>query len=245
MNFIVGAGVLDLPSIMAVSDKFATLLTPADYAFSIWSLIYVLLIIFAVYQARDLFRPNRENTLPQAAGPLFVISSVGNGLWAYVFVNELVLLSVVILLAMTVSLYLLLAKLRIALDDAPGQEIAFVWWPLMLYTGWVSVAGVVNSASWLDSVGVVLSPLLASAVLLVLAAGLFALLIRRNVRELVLASAWGIAAIGVQQLQPGGERMVAAMALAAASVLVGAAIIHAVRNHKQTPVYRAYQKLRR
>lgn len=133
--------------------------------------------------------------------------------------------------------------LRIALDDAPGKEIAFVWWPLLLYTGWVSVAGVVNSASWLDSVGVVLSPLLASAVLLVLAAGLFALLIRRNVRELVLASAWGIAAIGVQQLQPGGERMVAAMALAAASVLVGAAIIHAVRNHKQTPVYRACQKM--
>lgn len=245
MNFIVGARVLDLPSIATISDKFATLLTPAGYAFSIWSLIYVLLIIFAVYQARDLFRPNMQNTLPQAAGPLFVISSIGNGLWTYVFVKELVLLSVVILLAMVVSLYLLLAKLRIALDDAPGKKIAFVWWPLMLYTGWVSVACVVNIASWLDSVGVVLSPLLASAVLLVISVTLFVLLIWRNVRELVLASAWGIAAIGVQHLQPGGERMVAAMALAAASVLVGAAIIHGFRNRKQTPFYGSYKSLLR
>lgn len=133
--------------------------------------------------------------------------------------------------------------LRIALDDAPSKEIALVWWPLLPYTGWMSVASVVNIASWMDSVDVTLSPLGACVIILLLAAGLFLLLLLRNARELVLASAWGIAAIGVQQLQPGGEPIAVAMAFAAASVLVAAAIIHGFRNRKQTPVLSCLQKL--
>ena len=53
------AQVLDLPSVAVISEKYATLLTPAGYAFSIWSLIYVLLVVSVVYQARDVFRPNK------------------------------------------------------------------------------------------------------------------------------------------------------------------------------------------
>src|SRR5688572_22486589 len=34
----------------AISDKYPTMLTPAGYAFSIWSLIYLGIIAFSIYQ---------------------------------------------------------------------------------------------------------------------------------------------------------------------------------------------------
>ena len=161
-NFLVGAQILDVAAINEVSDKYATFLTPATYAFSIWSVVYVLLTVFVVYQARDIFKPQKENDLPEKVGPYFIIASVCNGLWTYVFVSDLIGLSVVLLVVLTASLYILLAKLRIATYDARPMTIACVWWPLMLYTGWVTIATVVNIASWLQSISVELSALAAS-----------------------------------------------------------------------------------
>jgi len=231
-NFLVGAQVLDLPAINEISDKYATLLTPAGYAFSIWSLIYVLLIIFVVYQMRDIFKHRKENTLPQIIGPWFIIASICNGLWTYVFVNELVWLSVGLLLLLTGSLYVLLWRLKIAVDNPPFKTIFCVWWPLMLYTGWVTVASVVNIASWLESLQITLVPLAANIVLIGLGVLLLILLMKRNVRELLLACIWGIAAIGVQQIQTAGNPSVSITAFTVASALFIAVVVHAVSQRK-------------
>lgn len=231
-NFIVGAQVLDLPSISAISSEYVTYLTPAGYAFSIWSFIYVLLIAFVVYQARDILKPRSENKLPGLVGPYFIIASIANGLWTYVFVNEFTGLSVLILLLLTASLYMLLSRLRIALDDKPLKEVAFVWWPLMIYAGWVTVASVVNVASWLDSVGVVITPIMASLALILLAACLMALLFTRHVRELVLACIWGVVAIGVEQLQQEGSQTVWVSAFVVSGALLVCVLIHAYKQRK-------------
>lgn len=231
-NFLVGAQILNLPAIGEISDKYATLLTPAGYAFSIWPLIYVLLIVFVVYQTRDIVKPSKENNLPQQIGPWFIIASICNGLWTYVFVNELVGLSVAILLLLTVSLYSLLWRLKIAVDNPSLKAIVCVWWPLMIYAGWVTVASVVNIASWLESIQITLAPLFANLVLIGLGAILLTLLIKRSVRELLLACIWGIAAIGVQQVQSLGNQSVSITAFSVASLLFIAVVIHAYVNRQ-------------
>ena len=124
MNFLVGTQALNVPSIGGMSDKYATLLTPASYAFSIWSLIYLLLISFVIYQARDLIKPRATNNLPQKIGPWFIIASICNGLWTYIFVSELVGLSVVMLLTLTLALYILLWRLNIANFVASQSVVA-------------------------------------------------------------------------------------------------------------------------
>lgn len=229
-NFVVGAQLLSLPSISEISDKYATYLTPAGYAFSIWSLIYVLLVVLAVYQARDLFKPRRDNTLPQQMGPWFIIANVCNGLWTYIFVNDLVALSVAVLVVLTVSLFVLLWKLKIALKNPPLSVIACVWWPLMIYTGWVTVASVVNIASWLASMGVSVTPELASVVLVSLGVALLTLLIYRNLREVLLACIWGIVAIGVNQVMIDGNGSVAITAFTISGMLLVAVVGHALMN---------------
>ena len=233
LNFLTGAQILDLPDINEISDKYATLLTPASYAFSIWSLVYLLIIVFVVYQARDIIKPSKKNDLPLKMGPFFVIANICNGIWTYTFAKEHVGFSVFVLLLLTMSLYILLYKLKIAIYDAPKSTIAFIWWPLLIYTGWVSIAAVVNIASWLASLGVAITPVIACSVLVVLTLVLLGLLISRNVRELVFASAWGIAAIGVQQMS--GSQTVASTAFALSSVLVVAALMHAFSNRRTNP----------
>lgn len=234
-NFVVGTQLLGLPGINEISDKYQTLLTPAGYAFSIWSLIYLLLVVFAVYQARDIVKPRNDNDLPQEIGPFFMIANICNGLWTYIFVTEWVGLSVIVLLILTASLYILLWRLRIAVYDAPRVTIACVWWPLLIYTGWVTVASVVNASSWLQSMGVTFSAVAACVVLVALAAALIALLVRRNVRELVLASSWGIVAVGVQQLQSSGSNIVATAAFVVGAILLLAAAAHGYRNGHSNP----------
>lgn len=226
-NFLVGAQILDVPAIGEISSKYATVLTPATYAFSIWSLIYLLLVAFVVYQARDIFKSKSANKLPEQVGPWFVIASICNGLWTYVFVSEMIGLSVLLLLLLTVSLFIILARLDIATANPPLKTIAFVWWPLMIYAGWVTVASVVNIASWLEYLQFSVTPLFAHVVLVALGAILITLLIMRNLRELLLACIWGIIAIGVEQVNSVGVT-----AFTVAGILAVAVVVHAYLNRR-------------
>lgn len=235
-NFLVGAQVLDVPAISDVSDKYATLLTPAAYAFSIWSLIYALLVVFAVYQARDILHKSTSNMLPNKIGLLFIVSSLCNGLWTYVFVREWVLLSVIVLLVLTVCLYAIIWRARIGTGKAKKAEIICVWWPIQIYTGWVTVASVVNIASWLRYEGYTMPAWICSVVLIALGATLLWLLRKQNLRELLLASSWGIAAVGAEQaVAHHGNGLVMWTAFCVAAVLVGASMYQARSSKAALP----------
>lgn len=230
-NFIVSTRVIDVPPINQVSDLYATALTPATYAFGIWSLIYALLVAFVIYQARDLFHPNPDNKLPAATGPYFTLASILNGVWTYLFVKDFIGLSVVVLLVLTAALYTVIFKLGIAVAAAPAKQKFLAWWPLLLYTGWVTVATVVNIASWLASRGVTFGPVTASVVVAILCAALMMILVRRRAYALALSSGWGIIAIGVRQQQLGGSSLLMLTALTAGAVLIlGAGVLAIVKR---------------
>ena len=50
-NWIAASGFLGGIATGTVSDKYQTRITPADYAFAIWGLIYFGMIVFSIYQA--------------------------------------------------------------------------------------------------------------------------------------------------------------------------------------------------
>lgn len=227
-NFLTGAQILDLPPIGEVSDRYATHLTPAGYAFSIWTLIYLLLIVFAVYQARDLRDPRDDNDLPQLLGPLFIVASICNGLWTYVFVKEWIGLSVAVLLTLTATLYAALWRLGVGTTRPSPKDFLMVWLPLMLYTGWVTAASIVNIATYLDSKDVTVSPLASIVVIAALTVALLVLLFKRNLRELLISCAWALVAVGVRQIQLSQSTSVAIVALVCAGIAILAMLFHAI-----------------
>lgn len=58
-----------------ISDRFEVYFVPAGYVFSIWGLIYLALVAFAIYQALP---AQRENPRLRRVGYLFVLSCAAN-----------------------------------------------------------------------------------------------------------------------------------------------------------------------
>lgn len=60
VNYAANALPLNNLSTEKVSNLYPNLFTSAGFTFSVWGLIYVLLLAFCVYQARDLFSARKQ-----------------------------------------------------------------------------------------------------------------------------------------------------------------------------------------
>jgi benzodiazapine receptor len=130
-----------------ISDRFQVYFVPAGYVFSIWGLIYLGLILFAVYQALP---GQRDNPRLSRIGYLFALSCVANIAWLFLWHYEqfpLTLVAMLLLLALLMAIYVRLGIGRVA---APTSERWFVHLPFSIYLGWVTVATIANVTSVLD-----------------------------------------------------------------------------------------------
>lgn len=218
-----------------ISQKYQTLITPAGYAFSIWGLIYLLLLLFVGYQWYLYFRKPDAPALKQT-GFWLVAANSFNMLWVVVWNQEWLGLSVVVILGLLVSLSILSYRLKLEIWDAPLAIIAFVWWPICLYLGWVILATTVNISAFLFSLGwSPMYPEIWAILVLGVAALIYLFLIRtRNLREAAMVGVWGISAIAYRQWEQ--IPMVAWVALGVAFVLFVAASLHAYRNRATSPI---------
>lgn len=178
-----------------ISDKYPTVITPAGYAFSIWSLIYVGLIAFGIYQMlpRNLVRFRNVRSL-------YVITCVLNCSWIYFWHREQIGVCIGLIFALLISLVVMLVQFR--KTEAGGGAI-FTKGVFGLYAGWVTAATLVNFAILIKSVDGISSPgswNLVGAAFLVVAAAM-AVLVRFQLKNYVypLAIAWAATAIAVKQ----------------------------------------------
>jgi benzodiazapine receptor len=128
-----------------ISDSFEVFFVPAGYVFSIWGLIYIGLIAFAVFQALP---SQRENPRLRRIGNIFLLSSVANIAWLFFwhyFWNKalfpLTLVDMLVLLGTLIAIYLRLGTGR---SEAPLGERLAVRLPFSIYLGWITVATIAN-----------------------------------------------------------------------------------------------------
>jgi len=132
-----------------ISDSYPNLFTPAGYAFSIWGLIYALLLIFAVYQALP---SQREKTFLHKIGFFFVLSCIANISWIFLWHYEQIILSLVPMFALLITLIAIYLRLNIGRSDAPSKERLYVHLPFSVYLGWITVAPIANVAAALTAI---------------------------------------------------------------------------------------------
>ncbi|HEY1032426.1 MAG TPA: hypothetical protein VGD89_11685 [Flavipsychrobacter sp.] len=183
-------------SIADVSMKYDTYFMPAGYAFSIWGVIYLSFLVYAIYQLLPAQR--RRTVYDRLAVPFIVTNLLGMG-WQIAFTNELLTLGTIIIAAMLVCSIILYAMVRTCIM----QEICMYWLsvPFSLYMGWLSVANIANAATWLTWMGWnggSLTPL-QWAVVMVFSAGGLGLVISLYFKDWVypLVIAWACFAISV------------------------------------------------
>ncbi|MCQ6559056.1 TspO/MBR family protein [Paenibacillus mendelii] len=214
-----------------LSAKYPVLITPAGYAFSIWTLIYVLLIGFAIYQAR---RRAMDRTTVKSIGPWFLFSCVLNMAWIIVWHYEYVTSSVFVMLALLITLIVIYSRVQSATSAPTTGERILVQLPFSIYLGWISIATIVNVTVALYKLGWEGFGLSASAwtVILLALATLLALVIGGIYGDpfYVLVLVWAFIAIAVKQQE---NNTVAAAASIAAGLLAVYAIWIAIRKFRR------------
>ena len=201
-----------------LSDQYPVLITPAGYVFSIWSLIYVLLIGFVIYQAMPRTM-NRDSV--QRIGIWFLLTCLFNCTWIIVWHYELLPVSVGIMLALLLSLIVLYRKIRTSNESKTPGERLFVYLPFSIYMGWISVATIVNitvllyDAGW---EGFGLGDTTWTVILIVIAVLLAAIIgYRFTDAAFMLVFVWALIGIGVKQ--QGANETVTLTAYTAAGVV--------------------------
>lgn len=136
-----------------VSDQYPNLFTPAAYTFSIWGLIYLLLLGFVLYQF-GVFGGDAalQNEMVGLIGPWFIVSSLANSAWVFSWHYRLIGLSVVLMLILLVSLILIVTRIN-KYGPLPLREMVLVQIPFSIYFGWITVATIANITVLLVSLG--------------------------------------------------------------------------------------------
>jgi len=133
-----------------ISDANPTLITPAGYVFSIWGIIYVLLGVFVVFQAL----PSQKGKDYQGrVGWLFVLSSLLNIAWLFLWQFEYLSLSVVLMFLLLATLIAIYLRLNVGKSTVSLREKLAIHVPFSVYLGWITIASIADVAVTLVSVG--------------------------------------------------------------------------------------------
>ncbi|MFD2614128.1 TspO/MBR family protein [Paenibacillus gansuensis] len=183
-----------------VSDAYHVAVTPAGYAFSIWSLIYVLLAGFVIVQAL----PGRQNdSVIRDTGPWFVLSCIFNMSWILAWHSEMIGLSTALMAALLITLIALYVRTRPAAASTDRVSRWLIALPFSIYLGWISVASIVNFTIFFMDAGFNgfgLDPDIWAILLFVIAAVLAVWIGRKFVDPFYgLVIVWALIAIGVEQ----------------------------------------------
>ena len=122
-----------------LSNLYPNLFTPAGITFSIWAVVYLLLLVFTIFQAKE----NGDN-LVSKIGPFFIISCLLNAAWIFAWHYKFVLLSALIMLCLLLSLIFIYIRLGIGKTQVSNKVKYMAHMPFSVYLGWISIAAIAN-----------------------------------------------------------------------------------------------------
>lgn len=233
VNGLGAAGVINGLSQKDISDRYLTLITPSPSTFSIWSVIYILLItslLVMIFKKNDNYYQKAidETTL------LFRVSCLFNIVWIVTFSFLQIVLSSLFIFGLLVTLSLIGLKLRkIHVKNRILLPLTFG-----LYTGWLMIATVVNISASLVKIewgGFGISHEILAVITLVVAIALVFLVLQSNKNAVFpLPVAW--AYFGIYQFLKapegfdGAYGLLQIVCLGGMVVLIGIAAIQLYKN---------------
>lgn len=216
-----------------VEPSLPKLLTPAPITFAIWGPIFVLMAGFLVYQGRDLL-PGREMVeMPYVldVGWFFFLSSVLTGLWYVAWSRRLIWTSIALMALYYLSLLAGYFQLGINLVPLGRRERVLVTGGWSMYTGWITVATLVNTTTGLVYYGFDRLPFTelqwTVVVALVSVVVYLVFLFKRNDVVFAGVGAWAFTGLVITHINPAlpsNQIILALSAIAALTIL--AAIIY-------------------
>jgi hypothetical protein len=224
-----------------ISDRFRVFVVPAGYVFAIWGLIYLGQIAFLI----QTWRPSRmRDPLLRRVALWPALVGLLNGVWILFWHFEIFPMTVVVMVALLVSLILLYRRAGFELSARPGSGVSssdrwLVQVPFSLYLGWITVATIANVAAvgkWAGVSTFGMAPELVAAVVLVVGM-LIAVAVLLRTFDVTYGAViiWAYAGIIVKEAQTPYVPWVAGATVLVVLVLVLAALS---RRRPMTPIGR-------
>jgi hypothetical protein len=175
------------------------LITPANYAFAIWGLIYLGLIAYGIYQLRP---AQRHDAAIRRSSQLLLVACLVQMGWIFLFTLQWFAWSILAMVG--ILLPLAGAYLTLGIGQTPARR-SRRWqahYPFSIYLAWISVATVINVASALYAAGWGgwgLSPVTWTVVMMAIAGAIAAgvILLRRDL-AFTLVYLWAYGAIAAR-----------------------------------------------
>jgi hypothetical protein len=132
MNYLANALPLNNKTTGELSDSFPNLFVPAGLTFSIWGIIYLLLIVYCVIQ----FTGSDKEVMSDISW-LFAISCILNALWIVFWHYGKLPLSLLVMLGLLTTLI----YINISIRELP---LGIIKATFGIYLGWICIATIAN-----------------------------------------------------------------------------------------------------
>ncbi len=150
VNYLATGAYINGVKTNVISDKNPNEFAPAGITFSIWGVIYSLLIAVLVWQFIS------KSTLKEEAidkiGFWWIANSAFNVIWLFLWHYELLAVSVLVMLGILFTLVQLntVISMKIA-PNTPTKTLLKAGFGV--YLGWICIATIANVTTWLVSIG--------------------------------------------------------------------------------------------
>jgi translocator protein len=185
-----------------IANSYPIYFLPANFTFSIWGVIYTMLLGWVIYQALP---SQRTNPIHRQVGYWFVIASLGNIGWLTLFHYNQFFLSNLPIIGLWFALLMVHLRTGVGVRRVSRADHLFVHLPMSVYFGWLSVAVIANITFWLYTAGWndPLQGQIATYVMLAVAAAVgIAMVFIRNTPAFAAVVIWACYGIYSRQIAP-------------------------------------------
>ncbi len=221
-NYYTNTGNIGGKSVGELSAELDNYFTPAGYAFAIWGIIYLALVIQAIYMVWASFSKKIDSDFISQMGPYLIMTNSLNATWLWFWLTENTGLSVVVMLGMLFALVILILNLRINLPSKRKSGNWLIRVPISIYAGWITVATVANISAYLAKIGWTgwgVPEITWAIVMIAIAASVNIFIIfSRNIIAFPLVGVWALVAISVRHA--GSENILQGAALISAALIL-------------------------
>jgi hypothetical protein len=220
-----------------ISAFYPNAFVPAGFTFSIWGVIYLLLLSYTIgftYYTLKQEQYPKAFVFIERINIYFLLTCVFNMSWILAWHYLQIELSVVIMLLFLITLIQLFLKSTTMANALTSIQKFILQTPFIVYLGWISVATIANITALLVAYqwnGFGMTPVYFSAAMILIAIVLAVLMLKKfKAIAFALVVAWAL--WGIYNAQGPAAPLLASMTAGGIGVLITASLFTLINNRK-------------
>jgi hypothetical protein len=221
-----------------ISAFYPNAFVPAGFTFSIWGVIYLLLLSYTIgFTYYSIKRQQHPKTFIfiERINTYFLLTCVFNMSWIVAWHYLQIELSVLIMLFFLSTLIQLFLKTKSMANDLTLTQRFILQTPFIVYLGWISVATIANITALLVAykwTALSIAPIYWSAAMILIAIVLALLMVKKfQVVSFTLVVAWAL--WGIYNAQGPAAPILARLTAVGIGLLITAVLIRLIQNFRE------------